>query len=221
MLLLCRCFQWGVAEGWPRSGHRRQAGHPRQLTVNAVAPWICHLNPVGPVPSFQPTLQGSQCRQAMPRLSNRAVPATTNPIAKVLTLSWLTRGRAFPVSGGWLRPMPTIIALAFIRFSTLTANLIFQITYILRSLKISQKSMSPKLTWRAAIQQVLSEAGSMHYQEITNIIIERDLVSFDGKTPARTVNNILSQSINKEIDSPFERDGIGGLQVSREPRKIG
>lgn len=59
----------------------------------------------------------------------------------------------------------------------------------------------------------------MHYQEITNIIIERDLVSFDGKTPARTVNNILSQSINKEIDSPFERDGIGVYKLAENLEK--
>ena len=79
--------------------------------------------------------------------------------------------------------------------------------------------MSPKLTWRAAIQQVLSEAGSMHYLKITNIIIERDLVSFDGKSPEKTVNNILSQSIRNEIDSPFERSGIGYYKLAENPKR--
>lgn len=59
----------------------------------------------------------------------------------------------------------------------------------------------------------------MHYGEITNIIIERDLVSFDGETPHRTVNNILSQSIKKEIDSSFERDGIGIYKLAENLEK--
>lgn len=56
------------------------------------------------------------------------------------------------------------------------------------------------MTWKEAIKKVLEEnkVGSsyipMHYRDITNRIIDENLVSSYGKTPARTVSTILTTS---------------------------
>ena len=69
----------------------------------------------------------------------------------------------------------------------------------------------PKLTFRKAIDKVLSEApGAMHYRDLTEQIIEDGLCSTLGATPQRTVSAELNSAIKKEKDKcPFQRIGRG------------
>jgi HB1, ASXL, restriction endonuclease HTH domain len=68
-----------------------------------------------------------------------------------------------------------------------------------------------ELTWRKAIEKVLSEApGAMHYQKITEKIIQDGLRSNLGATPAATVAAAASTAIKNEEDGcPFQRIGKG------------
>jgi hypothetical protein len=62
------------------------------------------------------------------------------------------------------------------------------------------------LTWKDAIIEVLRNADeAMSYAAITDEISERRLHSDLGATPRNTVNAVISQSINKDRSSPFER----------------
>lgn len=62
-----------------------------------------------------------------------------------------------------------------------------------------------ELSWLEAIKKVLSDKSEpMHYEEITEEIIERSLRRTTGATPAYTVNNILNTDIQKNgINSSF------------------
>ena len=67
--------------------------------------------------------------------------------------------------------------------------------------------MPKELTWRKAIDKVLSEApGAMHYTDLTDKIIQEGLRSSLGATPASSVNVELGMAIRKEKDKcPFLR----------------
>jgi hypothetical protein len=71
--------------------------------------------------------------------------------------------------------------------------------------------MPKELTWRKAIEKVLSEApGAIHYKDITDKIIEDGLRSSLGATPAATVSGQLFTAIKKEGEKcPFQRIGRG------------
>lgn len=71
--------------------------------------------------------------------------------------------------------------------------------------------MPKELTWRKAIEKVLSEApGAIHYKEITEKIIQDELRSSLGATPAATVVGFLAAAAIKEgEDCPFQRVGKG------------
>ena len=68
-----------------------------------------------------------------------------------------------------------------------------------------------ELTWRKAIEKVLSEApGATHYQKITEKIIQDELHSNLGATPAATVSAAASTAIKNEGNTcPFQRIGKG------------
>jgi len=68
-----------------------------------------------------------------------------------------------------------------------------------------------ELTWRKAIEKVLSEApAAMHYQKITEKIIQDGLRSNLGATPASTVAAVLNVAIKDEGHKcPFQRVGKG------------
>ncbi|WP_018872929.1 HTH domain-containing protein [Thioalkalivibrio sp. ALJ16] len=63
------------------------------------------------------------------------------------------------------------------------------------------------LTWRKAIERVLSDAGgAMHYTDIAEQIVADGLRKNVGATPPATVNANISGSISKEGDkSPFRK----------------
>lgn len=71
--------------------------------------------------------------------------------------------------------------------------------------------MAKQLTWGDAIQQVLNEAGCpLHYSDITQRIIDGNLRSDLGATPAATVASMLSSSIkNDGLSSPYSRISRG------------
>jgi hypothetical protein len=71
--------------------------------------------------------------------------------------------------------------------------------------------MPRELTWRKAIEKVLSEAsGAMHYRDLTEKIIEEGLRSTLGATPAASVSAELNVAIRKEGDKcPFQKIGRG------------
>jgi hypothetical protein len=71
--------------------------------------------------------------------------------------------------------------------------------------------MPTELTWRKAIEKVLSEApGAMHYRDITEKIIQDGLRSNLGATPAATVYTQLITPIKREGDKcPFQKIGRG------------
>ena len=71
--------------------------------------------------------------------------------------------------------------------------------------------MPKELTWRKAIEKVLSEApGAMHYKDLTEKIIQDGLRSSLGATPAATVYAQLHTSIKNEGDEcPFQKIGRG------------
>jgi hypothetical protein len=71
--------------------------------------------------------------------------------------------------------------------------------------------MPKQLTWRKAIEKVLSEAsGAVHYKDIADKIIEDGLRSDLGATPAATVASHLSTAIKNEAgDCPWQKIGRG------------
>jgi len=71
--------------------------------------------------------------------------------------------------------------------------------------------MAKELTWRNAIEKVLSEApGAMHYKDLTEKIIEDGLRSKLGATPASSVCVELNSGIKKEGEKcPFQKIGRG------------
>jgi hypothetical protein len=71
--------------------------------------------------------------------------------------------------------------------------------------------MSKELTWRKAIDKVLSEAsGAMHYKDLTDKIIEDGLRTSLGATPADTVSAHLTTALKKEGDRcPIQKVGRG------------
>jgi hypothetical protein len=71
--------------------------------------------------------------------------------------------------------------------------------------------MAKELTWRKAIDKVLSEApGAMHYRDLTEKIIQDGLRSSLGATPQGSVSVELNSAIKKEGDKcPFQKIGRG------------
>lgn len=71
--------------------------------------------------------------------------------------------------------------------------------------------MAKEMTWRKAIEKVLSEApGAVHYKDLTEKIISDGLRSSLGATPARTVSAHLTTAIKDEgNDCPFQKIGRG------------
>lgn len=71
--------------------------------------------------------------------------------------------------------------------------------------------MPKELTWRKAIERVLSEAhGAVHYKDLTDKIIVDRLRTSLGATPAATVSAHLTKAIKKEgIRCPFQKVGRG------------
>ena len=67
------------------------------------------------------------------------------------------------------------------------------------------------LTWRNAIEKVLSESGrAMHYKEIAERIVADGLRRNVGATPAATVSAQLAMLIKRNGElSPFVRVGRG------------
>lgn len=71
--------------------------------------------------------------------------------------------------------------------------------------------MPKELTWRKAIEKILSEApGAVHYKDITDKIVEDGLRTSLGATPAATVSAYLTNAIKKEAgECPFQKVGKG------------
>jgi hypothetical protein len=71
--------------------------------------------------------------------------------------------------------------------------------------------MAKELTWPEAIQQVLSASeDALHYEDITNRIIELGLRTNLGATPSFTVSSAISTSLKKKGEnSPFIRVSEG------------
>lgn len=71
--------------------------------------------------------------------------------------------------------------------------------------------MSKELTWRKAIEKILSAAPTaMHYKDITDRIVSAGLRVSLGATPAATVSAHLTTAIKKEgVDCPFQKVGRG------------
>ncbi len=68
-----------------------------------------------------------------------------------------------------------------------------------------------QLTWKEAINSVLANSpNALHYDEITKEILDRELRTTLGATPAATVNAQISESIKHDGDnSPYLRVGKG------------
>lgn len=71
--------------------------------------------------------------------------------------------------------------------------------------------MSKELTWRKAIEQILSSApGAVHYRDISDAIIAQSLRTSLGATPAATVSAQLITAIKREgTQCPFQKVGKG------------
>jgi hypothetical protein len=71
--------------------------------------------------------------------------------------------------------------------------------------------MVKELTWRKAIEKILSEApGAMHYKDLTDKIIQDGLRTSLGATPKATVYAQLHTPIKNEGDNcPFQKIGPG------------
>jgi hypothetical protein len=71
--------------------------------------------------------------------------------------------------------------------------------------------MTKQLTWRKAIEKVLSEArGAVHYTDLADKIIEAGLRTELGATPAATVSAYLTTAVKKEGgDCPWQKIGRG------------
>jgi len=72
-----------------------------------------------------------------------------------------------------------------------------------------------EMSWHDAIVNVLKEAGgALHYQEITERILSKELRKAAGATPSATVNAQISTSIKHERDkSPFVRVSRGSFAL--------
>jgi hypothetical protein len=77
--------------------------------------------------------------------------------------------------------------------------------------------MAKELTWRQAIDQVLGAAATpLHYNDITERIIARQLRSSLGATPSATVNAQISSSIKHDGSaSPYIRVARGTFALSQ------
>jgi len=75
-----------------------------------------------------------------------------------------------------------------------------------------------ELSWKKAIEKVLAEAGgAMHYKDIAEEIVSKDLRNSIGATPASTVNVVLNDSIKKQgDDSAFQSVGKGEYILRRK-----
>jgi len=71
--------------------------------------------------------------------------------------------------------------------------------------------MPKQLTWRKAIEKVVSEApGAIHYRDLTEKIIEDGLRTSLGATPSATVSAYLTTAIKQEgADCPWQKVGKG------------
>jgi hypothetical protein len=71
--------------------------------------------------------------------------------------------------------------------------------------------MPKELTWRKAIEKVLSEApGAVHYKDLTDHIIEDGLRTSLGATPAATVSAHLTTALKREgSECPWQKIGKG------------
>jgi hypothetical protein len=71
--------------------------------------------------------------------------------------------------------------------------------------------MPKQLTWRKAIEKVLSQAsGAVHYKDLTDQIIEGSLRTNLGATPAATVSAHLTTALKNEgVDCPWQKIGRG------------
>lgn len=71
--------------------------------------------------------------------------------------------------------------------------------------------MSKEMTWRKAIEKILSEAsGAVHYRDLTEKIIQDGLRQNLGATPADTVSAHLTTAIKREgTECPFQKIGRG------------
>jgi len=71
--------------------------------------------------------------------------------------------------------------------------------------------MPKELTWRKAIEKVLSEApGAVHYKDLTDRIIEEGLRTSLGATPAATVSAHLTTALKREgRECPWQKIGKG------------
>jgi hypothetical protein len=76
---------------------------------------------------------------------------------------------------------------------------------------VRKMAMAKELTWRKAIEKVLSEApGAMHYRDLTEKIIKDGLRASLGATPQGSVSVELNSSIKKEgPNCPFQKIGKG------------
>lgn len=84
---------------------------------------------------------------------------------------------------------------------------------------LSDANLSQNLTWKEAIMRVLSDAGeAMPYSEIAEQIVDRNLRTSVGATPANSVYAIISKAM-LDADSAFYKAGPGtfGLRVQQEP----
>jgi hypothetical protein len=79
--------------------------------------------------------------------------------------------------------------------------------------------MASELTWRQAIEKILSASASpLHYSEITERIIADDLRKSLGATPSATVNAQISASIKKHgAQSPYIRIAKGTFALAKSP----
>jgi hypothetical protein len=75
------------------------------------------------------------------------------------------------------------------------------------------------MTWRKAIIKVLNQSKSaMHYNEITEEILDQGLKNPDGATPKNTVNSVISKDIDKEgEESIFKRVRQGEYMLQSWP----
>jgi hypothetical protein len=76
--------------------------------------------------------------------------------------------------------------------------------------------MAKELTWREAIDKVLSGATTpLHYKDIADKIITDGLRTSLGATPAATVNAQISSSIKHDPASPYIRVAKGTFALAR------
>lgn len=80
--------------------------------------------------------------------------------------------------------------------------------------------MAKELTWREAIDTVLSAAAEpLHYREITDRIISDKLRINLGATPTATVNSEINTSIKRDKRSPYVRVGKGIFTLVQTSKK--